>query len=70
MKIKYADFQIVTRSRTSLETLTARPSLERISLDLVRTVFPLRKSIRLLGVSLSNLHARDEAASPQLALEL
>jgi DNA polymerase-4 len=70
VKIKYADFQIVTRSHTSLETLTAKPLLERISLDLVRTVFPLRKSIRLLGVSLSNLHARDEAASPQLALEL
>jgi len=70
VKIKYADFQIVTRSHTSLETLTARSSLERISLELVRTVFPLRKNIRLLGVSLSNLHARDDAASPQLALEL
>ena len=34
VKIKYADFQIVTRSHTSLVPLDGRTALERISLDL------------------------------------
>jgi DNA polymerase IV len=38
VKIKYADFQIVTRSRTLNEPVTSREILERTSIDLVRTV--------------------------------
>ena len=71
VKIKYADFQIVTRSRTLADPVLSRETLERTSLELVRTVFPLRKSVRLLGVSLHNLHRRDELAlSPQMTLQL
>ena len=71
VKIKYADFQIVTRSRTLFEPPADKATLERVSVDLVRTVFPLEKKIRLLGVSLHNLHRRDEATvPPQLTLGL
>ena len=55
MKIKYADFQIVTRSRTLTEPVSSREILERTSIELVRTVFPLEKRVRLLGVSLPNM---------------
>ena len=41
VKIKYADFQIVTRSRTLSEPVSSREVLERTSIELVRTVFPL-----------------------------
>jgi DNA polymerase-4 len=72
VKIKWADFQQATRSRSvagcvgSLETLTA------VALDLVRSVYPPRMGIRLVGVTLSNLE-RGEVASgaepePELAL--
>jgi DNA polymerase-4 len=71
VKIKYADFQIVSRSRTLTEPVLSRETLERTSLELVGTIFPLHKSVRLLGVSLHNLHRRDELApSPQMTLQL
>jgi DNA polymerase IV len=71
VKIKYADFQIVTRSRTLAQPVASRAVLERTSIELVRTIFPLEKRVRLLGVSLHNLHHRDEVSlPPQMTLEL
>jgi DNA polymerase IV len=70
VKIKYADFQIVTRSRTLAEPVSSRDVLERTSIELVRSIYPLEKRVRLLGVSLHNLHGRDEAPDPpQMTLE-
>ena len=70
VKIKYADFQIVTRSHTSAAPLADKPTIERICIELVRGIFPLEKHIRLLGVSLSNLNAGESSSSsPQLALD-
>lgn len=71
VKIKYADFQIVTRSRTLNEPVTSREVLERTSVELVRSIFPLEKRVRLLGVSLHNLAPRGEPITePQMTLEL
>ncbi|HEU5096564.1 MAG TPA: DNA polymerase IV [Reyranella sp.] len=70
VKIKYADFQIVTRSRTLARPVASRVELERASVELVRTIFPLEKKVRLLGVSLSNMAMRVESAPPQLTLGL
>jgi DNA polymerase-4 len=70
VKIKYADFQIVTRSRTLSAPVASRAELERTSVELVRSIFPLEKKVRLLGVSLSNLDPREAATSPQMTLEL
>ena len=70
VKIKYADFQIVTRSRTLNEPVMSREVLERTSVELVRSIFPLEKRVRLLGVSLHNLQAPgDVVAEPQMTLE-
>jgi DNA polymerase-4 len=70
VKIKYADFQIVTRSRTLSAPVASRAELERTSVELVRSIFPLEKKVRLLGVSMSNLDPREAATSPQMTLEL
>jgi DNA polymerase-4 len=70
VKIKYADFQIVTRSRTLPELVSSREELERTSVELVHSIFPLEKKVRLLGVSLSNMASRDEQATPQSQLTL
>jgi DNA polymerase-4 len=70
VKVKYADFQLITRSRTMLSPVT-ETALAQISLDLARGLFPLEKSIRLLGVSLHNLEPADgTAAERQLTLHL
>lgn len=64
LKVKFADFQIVTRSRSISDAVGGRGDLEEISLDLLRPLLPPAKGIRLLGVSLSNLLSDDEDASP------
>ena len=68
LKVKYADFRQVTRSRTCLEPISDRALLERIGLELVSSLMPLERGVRLLGLSLSNLDPMGEATSRQLAL--
>ena len=69
LKVKFADFQILTRSRSNAEAIGGRGALETISLDLLRPLLPTAKGVRLLGVSLSNLLADDqEASTSQLTL--
>jgi DNA polymerase IV len=53
VKARYADFRIVTRSRTLGGPVGDRGTLHEVSLALVRTLFPLRTGIRLIGVTLS-----------------
>jgi len=69
LKVKYADFQSITRSRTGEESVTTRADLDALSTMLLETVFPLTKGIRLLGVSLSSL-ASPEQALPKRELQL
>ena len=49
---------------------TFQETLRNVSIDLVRTVFPPAKSIRLLGVTLSSFENADRSASKQLGLGL
>ena len=61
VKIKWADFQISTRSRSTETTIQTREKLHQIALDLIRSVFPPPKGVQLVGVTLSNF--RSQAAS-------
>jgi DNA polymerase-4 len=70
VKIKYADFRQVTRSRTLAAMITSQETLRNVSIDLVRTVFPPAKGIRLLGVTLSSFENAERSASKQLDLGL
>jgi DNA polymerase-4 len=67
VKIKYADFRIVTRSRTASRPITSRELLHETSLALVRSIYPVTIGIRLVGVSVSNFSSNDDA---QLDLQL
>ena len=69
VKIRYADFRQVTRSRTLPGPVTDRDMLHMVSVDLARGTFPLRLPVRLLGVTLTNLEEPD-AAQTQLAFSL
>ncbi len=68
VKLKYADFRQVTRSRSAAEPVACQAALEQIGLALLRPLFPPPRGVRLLGVSLSNLEP--EAARPPAQLAL
>ena len=66
LKIKYADFRQITRSRTCGAAVANGGDLARISLELAAALMPLPNGVRLAGVTLSNL-APQAAADPQLS---
>jgi DNA polymerase IV len=70
LKVKYADFQIMTRCRSDTDVVPDHGTLMRVSLDLLATLFPVKKGVRLLGISLSSLRAANADASPQMTLAL
>ena len=72
VKIKYADFQQATRSRTVAAPVAAREALQAISVELVRSIYPPRLGIRLLGVTVSSFDGEQEGDSgpSQLGLDL
>ncbi|NWN33560.1 DNA polymerase IV, partial [Klebsiella michiganensis] len=52
VKVKYGDFQIITRSRSLTAGLVdRREALREMSLSLIRSVLPTPKGIRLVGVT-------------------
>jgi DNA polymerase-4 len=69
LKVKYQDFQIVTRARSYDRAVAGREEFLQTGVTLLRTLLPTRKGIRLLGLTLSNLHDGKEAPEP-LALPL
>ena len=72
VKIKYADFQLITRSHTLARPMIDKTTLHQISIDLVHSVLPTPKGIRLLGVTVSNFNCPAETGSQsdQLKFEL
>jgi len=70
VKIKYANFQRITRSRSCPEPIASRVVIEQFSLDLLWPLFPPPRGIRLLGVTLSNFAATAAAATRQTAFAL
>jgi DNA polymerase IV len=69
LKVKFNDFEIITRSRSVPVAVSSRSYLERLSVALLQNEMPVPKPVRLLGVSLSALQYVDDA-EPQLALPM
>jgi DNA polymerase-4 len=57
VKIKYADFEQATRRRSLPEVIHDAATLRALSQDLVRSIYPLRTGVRLLGVTVSSFAA-------------
>jgi DNA polymerase-4 len=70
LKVKFADFRVVTRSRSYLVPISDRSTLASISDELLTAQFPMRKGVRLLGVSLSSLSADGVEVDTQMTLAL
>ncbi|MBO0360023.1 DNA polymerase IV [Hymenobacter sp. BT186] len=69
LKVKYADFRQITRSRTFLAPIRTPELLAQVSHELLAALLPLPLGVRLLGVSLSTLEVEAEMPGQQLALK-
>ena len=67
LKVKFANFQIITRSRTGQMPVRTRGELEQLGDPLLEPLFPVVRGIRLLGISMSSL-AAEEAEQPEFSL--
>jgi DNA polymerase-4 len=70
LKVKFADFQQVTRSITTDLPIVEKTLMQNTAKQLFKSLLPLEKGIRLLGVSISNLQNDEVAESTQLRLDL
>lgn len=70
LKVKFADFELISRSRTVASTVGGRDELEFVSTELLKALFPMKKAVRLLGVSVSGLVGEEADAPAQIALGL
>ncbi|MBD9650171.1 DNA polymerase IV [Ensifer sp. ENS09] len=70
LKVKWADFTQITRSKTVTAPVSSSSELADIITLLLSPIFPVSKGIRLLGVSVSSLHHASAQSAPQLALAL
>jgi len=68
VKVKWADFEQSTRSRSLPSPIATRQALQDVGLGLVRSVFPPTKGVRLVGVTLSNFQSPAEQTGGQLPL--
>ena len=66
VKVKWANFQITTRSRSLEAAIETSARLREVALDLIRSVFPPPRGIRLVGVSLSNFGSSTSSSADQL----
>ena len=69
LKLKFNDFETITRSRTMHHYITDNEEIRRISKDLMMKELPLKKGVRLIGVTISNLDNREKMQPTQLTLD-
>jgi len=68
LKVKFADFDIITRSKSFSSPIPDLPAFTQAGQALLAPLHPLTKGIRLLGLGLHNLC--EEAGEPPLQLGL
>jgi DNA polymerase-4 len=69
LKVKFADFEQITRSRTHAETLTNNDIIHKTSVELFNNLNVSEKGIRLLGLTVSNITDKDLDKAQQLTLD-
>ncbi len=69
VKVRYADFRTLTRSRTGAGPIASGAALAGAAVELVRGVFPLEKRVRLLGVAVSGFGVGQRDAEHQIAFD-
>ncbi len=70
LKVKYSNFQTLTRSHTDPLYIGDRKAVKQIAGSLLERLFPVPKGIRLLGITLSSFQQPHSTVARQLALAL
>ena len=70
LKVKFADFTLITRSKSAPVPITDQAAFTTIGQDLLARLMPVPKGIRLLGLGLHMLQNDGPAAPIQLGLEI
>ena len=70
LKVKFQDFEQITRSRSFSAWVDGRAAVETASLELLSSLSPMAKGVRLLGVTLSSLNTQEEAEARQFSFAL
>jgi DNA polymerase-4 len=70
LKMKFNDFELISRSRTVAGTIESNSDLANVAAELLKALFPMKKAVRLLGVSVSGFVEEEADAPAQIALEL
>jgi DNA polymerase-4 len=65
LKMKYTDFQIMTRARSLSAAVADKAEFAQVSRALLDEALPLPLPIRLMGLTLSNLERGGDAAEPR-----
>lgn len=68
LKLKYADFQIVTRTRSGSVPFATMDTMRSQAENLLDSLFPFERAIRLMGVTLTGLVNDEEEKTAQLTL--
>ena len=68
VKIKFSDFRQITRSRSLAAVADNWSILHETAMDLIRSIYPLERGIRLVGVTVSNFEHRRPAEAEALPL--
>ena len=69
LKVKFSDFELITRSR-SVAVIVSASDLSSLALELLKQLMPPKKSIRLLGISVSGFNDPEPEDEDQLPLML
>lgn len=69
VKIKYADFSQITRSKTVNEPITDLKAIDDLSKELIMEALKIDDAVRLLGITLSNFEKKEDQEEEQLTLE-
>jgi DNA polymerase-4 len=70
LKVKFADFTLITRSRSFARPIEGRTEFAAAGLALLAALMPVPRGIRLLGLGLHNLIDDSEGEPMQLGLAI
>ncbi|HHB52280.1 MAG TPA: DNA polymerase IV, partial [Saprospiraceae bacterium] len=68
VKIKFSDFTVQTRSKTNDDFITSKPEITQIIQELIYQN-EIKKSVRLLGISISNFNQPTTTKTDSIQLE-
>jgi DNA polymerase-4 len=70
LKVRFADFEIMSRSRSVPNSVGSRDDLQQLAIGLLEAAMPLPKAVRLLGVSLSSLQSSNDDEERQATFQV